>query len=58
VDVKMVTVSGQCRKALIFMVGSSDPAELDEPPGHVVGILSGGLDSTTMAFALRAAGPG
>lgn len=26
------------------------------PPEHVVGVVSGGLDSTTMAFALRAVG--
>ncbi|MGH8966455.1 MAG: 7-cyano-7-deazaguanine synthase QueC, partial [Actinomycetes bacterium] len=38
------------------MVGSSALAGLDEPPGHVVGVVSGGLDSTTMVFALRAAG--
>ncbi|MGH3808434.1 MAG: 7-cyano-7-deazaguanine synthase QueC [Pseudonocardiaceae bacterium] len=39
-----------------MIVGSWGLPELDEPPGHVVAILSGGLDSTTMGFALRAAG--
>ncbi|MGH3972382.1 MAG: 7-cyano-7-deazaguanine synthase QueC [Pseudonocardiaceae bacterium] len=38
------------------MMGSLGLTELDEPPGHVVGVVSGGLDSTTMMFALRAAG--
>jgi 7-cyano-7-deazaguanine synthase len=38
------------------MVGSWGLPELDDPPGHVVGILSGGVDSTTMAFVLRAVG--
>lgn len=38
------------------MVGSSGLPELDESPEQVVGIVSGGLDSTTMAFALHAAG--
>jgi len=38
------------------MVRSWGLPELDDPPGHVVGILSGGVDSTTMAFVLRAVG--
>ncbi len=38
------------------MLELSALGEFDELPEHVVGILSGGLDSTTMAFALRAEG--